>query len=62
MSTSEKIGLRKHIYLDDYRIYQSIESKEGQVHNIIDNMNQDVIFSTETSVDTKIINSQLCPL
>ncbi|CAC5403609.1 unnamed protein product [Mytilus coruscus] len=41
--------------------FQSIKSKQGQVLNLIESTNPDIIFGTETWVDNKITDSQIFP-
>ena len=40
---------------------QSIKGKQGQVRNLIDSTNPEIIFGTETWIDSNIKDSQLFP-
>lgn len=39
--------------------FQSIKGKQGQVRNLIDSTNPDIIFGTETWIDSNIKDSQI---
>ena len=41
--------------------FQSIKGKQGQVRNLIDSTNPDIIFGTETWIDSNIKDSQIFP-
>ena len=49
---------KKHAPL---RILNVNKGKPGQVRNLIDNTNQDIIFGTETWIDSNIKDSQIFP-